>query len=224
MSGSAGPSNLIKYEIRDALRKGKGVFATKDFNAGEVIVDEETVMILQEEDYSDLTVYELYHSLSQSDRARFDDLACYAKPEDIEALAEDFGTDEDMEGAMDGAKAAFIFATNGMAQKAQRAKVRYLGIDASRANHSCKPNAVFYFQSSDNHVHVRALEDIAAGTEVVVPYVSPMGTREWRKEMLADHYGFVCDCEYCTTPQELVSEDLREQLLANVVRRSVVQD
>lgn len=72
---------------------------------------------------------------------------------------------------------------------------RLLGIYplAAMLNHSCVANAVRVYAGRTMVVH--AASNIAAGTEVVWPYVPP--TQPHRRTALQKQHGFVCACDRC---------------------------
>jgi SET domain-containing protein len=70
----------------------------------------------------------------------------------------------------------------------------------STINHSCAPNAVADCLPS-GEVVITALQDIPAGSEVLLSYIEEedANLRE-RRRMLRD-YGFTCACQRCEAEQ-----------------------
>jgi hypothetical protein len=71
----------------------------------------------------------------------------------------------------------------------------------SRANRSCRPNAVVSWNPSLNRATMYATENLLANTEIVVDYMPVardffMTSGDRRKE-LQTHYGFQCSCRVC---------------------------
>ncbi|TFK87020.1 SET domain-containing protein [Polyporus arcularius HHB13444] len=76
---------------------------------------------------------------------------------------------------------------------------RYGGVarDASRANHSCSPNAAQSFDAVTLTQSLRAYRAIRAGEEITVAYVSMSMPAEARQEELLRRYFFTCACKSC---------------------------
>ena len=79
---------------------------------------------------------------------------------------------------------------------------------ASFFNHSCKPNASFYTDGLGCLVVV-ATADVAAGTQLCIPYISVATRKDTfkkRQEKLLKEYLFECRCDRCVKEQELELE------------------
>ncbi|TPX58730.1 hypothetical protein PhCBS80983_g02933 [Powellomyces hirtus] len=75
---------------------------------------------------------------------------------------------------------------------------------AALLNHSCSPNTSTTF---DGHILViRAMCDIAPGTELLGTYVDAVTTRVDRQTVLWQKYGFKCSCERCAWVSSCVRE------------------
>jgi tetratricopeptide (TPR) repeat protein len=66
---------------------------------------------------------------------------------------------------------------------------------ASYANHSCIPNVTRAFIG--DMMVVRAVKDIRAGEEILLPYLSPTVPFSSRQKRMKDGWGFDCDCVLC---------------------------
>ena len=68
-----------------------------------------------------------------------------------------------------------------------------VGIQYSRFNHSCSPNAY------NGEKEIRAFQKIKAGEEISVTYRIDLAMKNLatRQESLRKHYGFTCCCELC---------------------------
>lgn len=66
----------------------------------------------------------------------------------------------------------------------------------ARINHSCRPNASYYWSDTLNKHIVYATRKIEQGEEIFVSYISLLLTQEQRQKHL-DRYGFKCTCEAC---------------------------
>ncbi len=69
-------------------------------------------------------------------------------------------------------------------------------LEASRINHSCAPNAYLDFNEFTYRATVHAIADIPAEHEITVSYCAPHYIREIRMGDLA-RYDFVCHCPVC---------------------------
>jgi len=78
----------------------------------------------------------------------------------------------------------------------------------SLINHSCRPNANFFFRNS--HIVVKSNQKIAKGDQVFISYgptvMSIRDTRKRRRELMAN-YGFLCKCPNCCLDHEGGNEE-----------------
>jgi SET domain len=80
---------------------------------------------------------------------------------------------------------------------------------ASRANHSCFPNAYQTWNGQIKRHNIHAIKDIPVGEEITLSYVSPMLDPDQRRQSLQKRYGFLCTCRACddkvaTTPRQKI--------------------
>ncbi|KAI0670829.1 SET domain-containing protein [Trametes maxima] len=82
---------------------------------------------------------------------------------------------------------------------------------ASRSfNHSCVPNAACKYvikPSEPVMMQIVALQDIALGEEVTIPYLDPALPYQIRREALEANYGFACQCQLCAFQQAVEPVD-----------------
>jgi hypothetical protein len=67
---------------------------------------------------------------------------------------------------------------------------------AARFNHSCNPNACFYWNKGIGKETIHIVNDVQAGQEITISYCDTThdkGLRAWQLK----HYGFTCDCAAC---------------------------
>ncbi|KAI0648097.1 SET domain-containing protein [Trametes meyenii] len=67
-------------------------------------------------------------------------------------------------------------------------------------NHSCVPNAACKYvikPSEPVTMQIVALQDIAPGEEITIPYLDPALPYQIRREALDANYGFACKCRLC---------------------------
>ncbi|KAF8259305.1 hypothetical protein EI94DRAFT_1813540 [Lactarius quietus] len=76
---------------------------------------------------------------------------------------------------------------------------------ASRFNHSCSPNAKFSFNSNTGELRIYALGPIPRGEEIFTAYINGPHLygkpRLLRQDKLYDLYHFTCACSVCFLPQ-----------------------
>ena len=95
-------------------------------------------------------------------------------------------------------------------------------LKASRFNHSCSPNARFTFNSNTGELRIYALGTIPRAEEIFVGYLNeqdlgrrPYGSlRRSRQATLRSRYHFTCECSVCSLPEaEVKKSDARRQRL-----------
>ena len=82
----------------------------------------------------------------------------------------------------------------------------------SRLNHSCRPNADWFWNEDTNTLDVRAVRKIKAGEEITLCYITLWARKERRTELKQD-WNFDCDCEACDLTKEQI-EDEAESIAA----------
>ncbi|KAK3713748.1 hypothetical protein LTR37_008234 [Vermiconidia calcicola] len=101
-----------------------------------------------------------------------------------------------------------LFTTNSfertLTMNRQETKVLFLFDNISRANHSCRPNAVWEWDPQREERGVgtlHALQDMRTGTQIKVDYcpseTDALRTTAVRRPILAANYAFHCDCPAC---------------------------
>lgn len=86
----------------------------------------------------------------------------------------------------------------------------------ARINHSCRPNAVYFFREDLGAAVVHTLRDIRADEEILISYLDASGrTATERQEYLDAAYGFKCNCDVCSLQGDaLVESDSRRSQVA----------
>ncbi|KAL1726158.1 hypothetical protein EV714DRAFT_219899 [Schizophyllum commune] len=76
---------------------------------------------------------------------------------------------------------------------------QYLAVfdQLSRMNHSCRPNALYHWDSDTFSGSLRAVRDIAPGEEITVSYCGEVDRPYSQRRALLAPYGFECDCRAC---------------------------
>ncbi|KPI38103.1 SET domain-containing protein 5 [Cyphellophora attinorum] len=82
--------------------------------------------------------------------------------------------------------------------------VQHLAVfpEASRFNHDCAPNAMYYLDNIGLTHTLHATREIAEGEEVTVSYVDPISPAWFRKSELLQAFGFTCSCHRCANAEE----------------------
>ncbi|KAI0348154.1 SET domain-containing protein [Trametopsis cervina] len=71
-----------------------------------------------------------------------------------------------------------------------------------RANHSCRPNANYYWNNVLGKEVLHAILDIEEGSEIEVNYVADERAGSDRRAYLESAFGFTCMCSACVRPFE----------------------
>lgn len=81
----------------------------------------------------------------------------------------------------------------------------------SRINHSCRPNAIQYWNQLLRRETVYCVSPISSGEEITLSYYLG-GSSTTRQQVLQEQFGFLCRCELCSLPPErLAISDARLQ-------------
>lgn len=184
------------FAIRDSKIGGKGVFATREFKAGDVIMREDIVLTVEAKQFDEAHVHveAALSRMTANVLARFLSLHnehsgnCCAVP-----LPH---------------RASEIYQSNMLMLTSN---IAGLGFHASRFNHSCEPNARHTFNAATKKLEMRALSPIRKGEEVFITYngseITPSTPRAKRQAELRKRYHFTCACAVCkqaSAPRVLV--------------------
>jgi hypothetical protein len=174
------------YNVERSQGKGLGVFAAHDLDIGDIIMRETPALKIVPPEFVKGTGYPM-SAVTKLVRAEFERLTP-AEQEDIMSLTYHATATE--EGTMD--KLAIIFRTNAYNSGTD------IGLfpKIARINHSCRPNASYYWSDKLNKRIVYATRKIPQGDEIFVSYIPLLLTQEQRQQHL-DRYGFKCTCEAC---------------------------
>jgi SET domain len=197
------------FIIKDAGRKGLGVFATVDIPRGTTIMMEEPVMHFAA-DYTPQEIINAYDNLSTETQIEFMSLASVhctkissaiksqLTPYTSSKLASypaNFQRDINMLQVRSSGKKTplSVFYANAMGIGDGAAIFK----QASRINHSCVPNASYHWAPHNQVMQIRVTKDVDAGSEITICYIDPCNPTNIRKNMLFTSYGFKCDCPAC---------------------------
>lgn len=171
--------------------KGLGVFAAHLLETGSIIMREAPVITIKPPQHSPGTTYPMpaisqlvhaeYERLTEAAKHDILDLTYSVLPSDIQR----YGNNLDILG--------LIFRNNAYDTGSE------IGLfpKIARINHSCRPNAAYYWNEKLKRRFVYATRDIEEGEEIFVSFISLLLTREQRQKKLA-RYGFTCTCPACS--------------------------
>ncbi|KAK7995835.1 hypothetical protein PG991_015302 [Apiospora marii] len=217
--------------------KGYGVVALQDIQAGEIILEEEALIGI--DNHSTISraaqadIKRQYEALPEKKRQAFDRLHCYisdtqraANEKKMKEIIDDWDLREkyrrDYERAQTFATNCFDVGTS-VTQAA-------LFLKASRFNHSCLPTCDFdvrlpYVGGGDvtkSRWHAYAVRDIEKGEELTISYNVRNELREARQRQLRDIWGFTCACEVCDLSEaNKARADAHEAHLRNLASDNV---
>ncbi|SJL16654.1 uncharacterized protein ARMOST_20181 [Armillaria ostoyae] len=182
-----GPSEQM-YFIKDAGDKGLGAFAARDIQRGDLILAEKPLLPFPGHSPSRTELLLAMDKISPKDLLVFLSLKNAHSHDD---------TIYD------------IYRTNAFADGG-------IVIQASRFNHSCRPNARYSYHEATNRQRIFALANIPKGEEIFVTYLASRNvygaTRNQRQMALRAKHNFVCSCAACSLSRQLSLESDRRRL------------
>ena len=192
------PEDVPGLEIRDSKVNGKGVFATREFKSGEIILREKPLLTTPPaaRRSQPAHVETALRGMSPENMARF--LSMY------NAHTGDCCSDLPSPLVFD------IYDSNMIALPERHLygepyHEHALCFYASRFNHSCAPKTAYYFDSV-GEFRLYAVDPIHEGEEIfrLYSYGSSQemhcATRAWRQDELRKLFHFTCVCALCTLP------------------------
>ncbi|KAG7440655.1 SET domain-containing protein [Guyanagaster necrorhizus] len=176
------------YFIDDAGNKGLGAFAARDIHRGDLILTEKPLLPFP------------HNSPSRTElRLAMDNLS----PTDLLVFLSLKNTRPDRGDTIDGIYKTNAFANGGIV------------IEASRFNHSCRPNARYSYHEATNRQRIFALTYIPEGEEIFVSYLASRNvygaTRNQRQAALRAKQNFLCSCAACGLDRQLSLESDRRR-------------
>jgi hypothetical protein len=93
-----------------------------------------------------------------------------------------------------------------------------LFLEASRINHSCRPNTEHLWNTDLKCLTIHAMEDIEIGSEITISYMSGDSlVYQARQRYLAEEFSFTCTCQLCSCPPSLrATSDKRLQEIQSI--------
>ncbi|KAF7296032.1 Aldehyde dehydrogenase [Mycena kentingensis (nom. inval.)] len=209
------PYSKPAFRLAEASGKGLGLFSTRAFKQGDVILVERPLLVTPKtitgraympSDYGEEQAFQYLRKESQSVYAR---IVESMEPKRKAAFLALFNSHpEDGSGPLLGR-----IETNGMRvtlggeddlASAHIATCEFI----SRLNHSCSPNTQPKFSLESFSYTLYAVRDIAKGDELTFQYTDVMKSKIERNEELSPR-GFECSCIACTDP----TSDARRALI-----------
>jgi hypothetical protein len=180
-------SSSFTIHASGTVQNGKGAFATRDIQRGDLILSERPIFCVLTKTPKYGHVEAAVRGLSPADLDRYFSLhnthtKCSCYPDPVQG----------------------IFITNAFTVGAAN---RDCGVcvRASRFNYSCSPNAKYSFDSSTGDLRIHALGTIPCGEEIFITYIGCRqlfgSTRQSRQANLRTRYHFTCACSTCSHPE-----------------------
>ena len=176
--------NICPYQVRSSTTAGKGLFATKKLQTGDLIFSERPLIVTMSR-FTDKTAADLERCLQI--------LWMRLPDEQGKVLATLHHSPNPPLPLQD------IVSLNGWGFDPHPGAVYHTGIfpTYARCNHSCAPNAMARFDHVRFAIEVRAVRAVAPGEELFVSYVDVLDDRATRDQALRTNYGFACRCRIC---------------------------
>lgn len=206
------PYPPLSYTVKPSPGKGLGVFAEHTLETGSIIMREAPIITIKRPDHAPGTAYPM-SDISQLVHAEYDKLS---KKEQEEVLSltysvlsgdiAKYGNNLDHLG--------LIFRNNAYDTGSE------IGLfpKIARINHSCRPNAAYYWNEKLKRRFVYATREIEEGEEIFVSFISLLMTREERQKKLA-RYGFTCKCSACSQhPVDVYHSDKSREDISQAIQ------
>ncbi|KAF2249114.1 SET domain-containing protein [Trematosphaeria pertusa] len=196
------PSPPEPYIVKPSPGKGLGVFASHSLETGSIIMREAPILRISPPDSTQGSGYPLsevtklvrqeFERLSPAEQSEVLGLTYHTQPGEKEK--------EDKDEVL-----GLIFRTNAYNTGSS------IGLfpKIARINHSCRPNAAYYWSEKLNRRIIYASRPILRGEEISVSYIPLLLPRAERQQRL-HRYGFTCSCSACDQqPRSVALSDTR---------------
>ncbi|KAK4176680.1 set domain-containing 5 [Triangularia setosa] len=180
---SSAPQASFLYAVQTILDKGQGLVATSKITKGTRILSEAPLFKVPPDKPNRkvkeaLIIKELKRLDKDQQRAYF-------------ALHNAHGTDH----------SPFLgIARTNVLPLGSQAREGGLFLEASRINHSCRPNAQNTWNANIGRLTIHALRDIKEGEEITITYLDQTTEYVSRQQFLKGSFSFGCRCELCVLP------------------------
>ncbi|KAL8769933.1 MAG: hypothetical protein Q9209_004180 [Squamulea sp. 1 TL-2023] len=180
------------YEVKETKNKGFGVFATRDILRGTRIMCEAPLLYVERHKAPYIPAY--FCKLPPKSQKKL-------IPSRTPCVKSSIG---------DQLKLMAIVKSNNCKKDFTVAVCYNIG----RVNHSCLPNVYHTWNDIIGRATAHAVQDIAAGQEILTTYTKGYQPRAERQSLLSGRWGFQCDCEACNSSSAFgkASEKRRKRL------------
>ena len=170
------------YQVCDAgVGRGEGIFALREFVAGDrIVVERACLMAAFETPVGSAALL----TLPAGEQAALACLSSAASEDESAAVGDELAT-----------KLQRQF-TNNAIDLGDDDHSSGLFLTIAKANHSCAGNSEHYYLAEHRLMLLVATTDIAEGEEITFSYVHDCATKQQRTASL-EHWGIVCDCRAC---------------------------
>ncbi|PBK71608.1 SET domain-containing protein [Armillaria solidipes] len=213
------------YRISPTPGKGLGMFATRDFNTGDLIVNERPLMVVPRIPVGVLTDEGvLDEKATKTILHQAEKVMCpifkRMREEDKKAFMELHNSHlQDGSGPILGVirTNGYVFGDEAETNSNASTKENHTSIfkDLSRVNHSCSPNTSHKFHVSTFSMQLRAARDIKVGEEIFTTYTDILEPAAVRAKDLTS-YQITCACRACLDP------DRSDPIRAAVLKRPAI--
>jgi len=202
----------VPYIMAEVPGKGRGLFATRTLDVGEIVVIEKPLVVIQSSDNEDImevlmnlppdikTKMMQMSDQGEADTNLSDFLSALMLTDQAPMLAE---TDMKVLVEMMKKFRANMYGAPGLGDWTAVFPIICL------INHSCSPNVLIVDHQDEESLEVRVCRRIIEGQEILISYYIFAGfpLRQERMEMIAEDRFFQCMCELCALSGENLSED-----------------
>ncbi|EPY51207.1 histone lysine methyltransferase Set5 [Schizosaccharomyces cryophilus OY26] len=184
------PYETDLYKVTPIPGKGMGMVAKIDIPAGTRIYSETPLI------------------RTKSDAKEIEEALSSKTKEEQEAFHNLFNAHPDTMGPFLGP-----FYSNALTIDESKGGMFLLG---SRMNHDCSPNVKHTWNPVLDQVTVHSVRDIHGGEEILTTYIDLHKSRDKRRKVLLEHFGFPCSCSACSVKEkkEAKISDIRRKQLA----------
>ncbi|KAE8442053.1 hypothetical protein EG329_003910 [Mollisiaceae sp. DMI_Dod_QoI] len=178
------------WEIRNIPGRGNGLFATRLLHRGDHIISDTPVGVFQSDAFFlDYPIgYRYLHTA-------FDRLPDVTKDIVMRTAAHSPG-DPYME----------RINTNAFAGDFEGAPHFFLYPETALMNHDCRPNTLYYHDTSSLIHATYASRTILPGEEITITYTNILQPRSERRSVLKQSWGFHCQCSLCSRSDSDIEE------------------
>ncbi|KAF2813999.1 SET domain-containing protein [Mytilinidion resinicola] len=196
----SGPPEI--YTMLPTPKKGYGLFATRRIARGTTIILEAPLVIIQPPPLTPGQGYEISKMLD-SLRAEFAKLSPLNQKRYLALHAHMFPSEEGKETLMPILRSNAFNTGTGLG----------LFPIVARINHSCRPNAAYFWSEGLGRRVVYAGRNIEEGEEISISYIPLLKTTKEREKRLIQ-YGFRCECKACEASRggDSESDDVRAEM------------